>query len=214
MKALLRIALMMCLLFFCEHASASGVVQKQQQQKLNIRRHAEIQAKMQMQTQLQMQAQMQMQMEPEVMVPTESLQELTHQQLLVEQDNQGAPDEEMDFDALWEELARSSEVWKRIVDKQIKGLIVQTYIDWYREQGIAINEPVIDYMLSIDQLALHDSELFGQPFARLLMMVAVMEYDFDNGMDKDELARQVLGEEFYHINRQRLGLNQGEIKAP
>ena len=112
-------------------------------------------------------------------------------------------DEEMDFDALWEELAVSSEIWMRLVDREIKGLIVQTYIDWYLEQGIAIKNPVVDYMLLLDNMALHNADLFEQSFQNVLMFVAVMEYDFDNGENKDQLAQRILGRQLYEENRKR-----------
>lgn len=128
-----------------------------------------------------------------------------HEQLLAQQEQKGAPDEVMDFDALWEELAVSSEIWMRIVDRQIKALIVETYIDWYREQGIEIKKSQVDYMLLIDTMALQNPGLFERPFQDVLMFVAVMEYDFDNGTNKDQLAQKVLGPQIYEINRRRLG---------
>lgn len=130
-------------------------------------------------------------------------QQKTHEQILQKQEEVGAPDEEMEFDALWEGLVESGEIWMRLVDRETKGMIVETYIDWYKEQGIIIEKPVIDYMLLLDNMALQNPGLFDRPFQNILMFVAVMEYDFDNGMDKDQLARKVLGPQLYEFNRKR-----------
>lgn len=130
-------------------------------------------------------------------------QQKTHEQILQKQEEIGAPDEEIEFDALWEGLVESGEIWMRLVDREIKGMIVETYIDWYKDQGIMIEKPVIDYMLLLDNMALQNPGLFDQPFQNVLMFVAVMEYDFDNGMDKDQLARKILGPQIYEFNRKR-----------
>jgi hypothetical protein len=37
-----------------------------------------------------------------------------------------------------------------------------------------------------------------------LQILAITEYDFDNGMDKDALAKQVLGEAGYEENKKRI----------
>ena len=42
------------------------------------------------------------------------------------------------------------------------------------------------------------------PFMNVLSYAAIVEYDFDNGEDKDALARKVLGEEQFTSNRRRL----------
>ncbi|MEW5894665.1 MAG: hypothetical protein AB1650_02740 [Candidatus Omnitrophota bacterium] len=139
----------------------------------------------------------------QVMAQKLEAQKQLHDQILQKQDESGAPDEEMEFDQLWQELAVSSEIWTRLVDRQIKALIIETYIDWYREQGIMIRKSQIDYMIMIDSLALQQSGIFNQPFQNVLKFVAVMEYDFDNGTDKDQLARQILGPQLYEYNRQR-----------
>ena len=39
----------------------------------------------------------------------------------------------------------------------------------------------------------------------VLMFVAVMEYDFDNGVNKDLLAQKILGLQVYETNRKRFG---------
>ena len=59
----------------------------------------------------------------------------------------------------------------------------------------------------IDGMALENPEMLAQPFVNILQVVAVLEYDFDNGENKDAMALKVLGsKEAVMKNRERLGL--------
>jgi hypothetical protein len=42
------------------------------------------------------------------------------------------------------------------------------------------------------------------PLDRVMMILSVMDYDFDNGKDKDALAKELLGEQIYVANLERL----------
>ena len=46
----------------------------------------------------------------------------------------------------------------------------------------------------------------SRPFDQVLQFVAIIEYDFNNGQDKDEMAQKLLGEEGYLRNKRRLNL--------
>lgn len=150
-------------------------------------------------------ARQQMQQNPQQeMAQKLEAQKTTHEQLLQKQAEEGGGDGVLDFQELWERLAVSSEIWMHLVDREIKALIVETYIDWYREQGVMIRKPQIDYMLLLDSIALQNPSLFDAPFQNVLMVAAVMEYDFDNGMNKDQLALKILGPQLYEMNKKRL----------
>jgi hypothetical protein len=127
------------------------------------------------------------------------------QALQQQQQPYDGPVEEMEFDALWEGLAVSSKIWPELVDHEIKVLVVQTYFDWYREQGIFIQKPAENYVSLLDVMAGQNVGIFERTFQDVMMFVAVMEYDFDNGMNKDELAYKLLGPAFYEQNKKRLG---------
>ena len=45
----------------------------------------------------------------------------------------------------------------------------------------------------IDQMADENPHMLERPFGELLQMLAIMDYDFDNGMDKDMLAKTCFG---------------------
>ncbi len=150
-------------------------------------------------------ARQQMQQNPQQeMAQKLEAQKTTHEQLLQKQAEEGGGDGVLDFQELWERLAVSSDIWMHLVDREIKALIVETYIDWYRDQGIVIRKPQIDYMLLLDSIALQNPSLFDAPFQNVLMVAAVMEYDFDNGMNKDQLAFKILGPQLYEMNKNRL----------
>jgi len=114
--------------------------------------------------------------------------------------------ETVGINSIWEELEISSEVWPLIMDDEPKRETVRRYIEWYLAQGVTIRQSPEHYVQEIDSLAQQNSDLLKSPFKDVLMVAAVMEYDFDNGRDRDELARQVLGERLYTENRKRLGL--------
>lgn len=107
---------------------------------------------------------------------------------------------------IWDELKISSEVWPLIIDTDPKQIIVLKYIEWYRKQGIMIRKDAGHYVSMIDGMSRENPTLLQQPFSNLLKLVAIIEYDFDNGQDRDRLAKQVLGDKLHQENRKRLGL--------
>jgi len=51
-------------------------------------------------------------------------------------------------------------------------------------------------------------QMLERPFGELLQILAIIDYDFDNGMDKESLAKQVLGEAGYAENKKRISQQQ------
>ena len=110
--------------------------------------------------------------------------------------------DESDF---WQMLDRSSQAWQKIVDADDKVYVVSHFIEKYRQQGIKIRKSPENYAALIDDMARNGPEFLANPFERVLQVVAIIEYDFDNGQNKDELARKILGEQGYLANKKRLG---------
>ena len=92
-----------------------------------------------------------------------------------------------------------------IIDFEPKRLIVEEYINAYKERDVTISKSVEHYVDLIDDLGKNNPDLFSNSFKDLLKIAAVMEYDFDNGQDKDKLAEHVLGPTLYEANKKRLG---------
>jgi hypothetical protein len=110
----------------------------------------------------------------------------------------------VDITDLWNSLDRSSLAWEQIVDEEIKLLTVSEYVDRFGKLGIRIRKPPGGYVKFIDALALQDPGFLDAPFMNVLSYAAIVEYDYDNGKNKDELARQVLGEEAFRANKKRV----------
>lgn len=107
---------------------------------------------------------------------------------------------------VWQELETSSYIWLKIMDMHGKEITVSRQKELFRAQGAVITKPSFFYVELIDRMARENPDMLKAPFKDVLRVLAIMEYDFDIGRDKDELARQVLGEDIYWTNRQRLGL--------
>jgi len=109
----------------------------------------------------------------------------------------------VDMTEVWKKLDKNSKVWNLLIDDQAKLLTVSEYINRFENQGVKIAAPPSQYMQMIDQLSKQNPPMLERPFGELIQILAIMNYDFDNGMDKDELARKLLGEEGYEQNKKR-----------
>ena len=108
--------------------------------------------------------------------------------------------------SIWKELEFSSEVWTLMIDNEPKVITVENYIKLYAKKGIVIRRDPQVYVDMIDEMAINNKNILKNPFFEVLRFAAIVEYDFDNGVDRDVLAKQLLGEQVYRSNRQRLGL--------
>jgi hypothetical protein len=111
-----------------------------------------------------------------------------------------------DIQEVLSSLEHSSRIWPLIADKEPKAFIVNEYIGRFRAQGAVLRLPPEHYVDLIDAMTAQDPQALDLPFAQIMQVVAVLEYDFDNGQNKDTLAQQILGREAFIANRERLGL--------
>lgn len=115
-------------------------------------------------------------------------------------------DEVSDMRSIWKELEITSEVWPLIIDNEPKLITVKNYIKLYAKKGIVIRKEPQHYVDMIDEMAYNNSEMLKNPFFELIRFAAIVEYDFDNGVHPDVLAKEILGDKVYRSNRKRLGL--------
>lgn len=115
-------------------------------------------------------------------------------------------DKVVDIYQVWEQLEVSSEIWALIMDYTPKEVTVARYIRLYAEGGIYIRKSTNHYVKLVDSMAKESPDLLKSPFREILRFIAIMEYDFDNGQDRDTLALQALGKKLYQDNRIRLGI--------
>jgi hypothetical protein len=109
----------------------------------------------------------------------------------------------VDLSEVWKKLDTKSTVWPLLIDDQSKVLTVSEYISRYHDQGVTITAPPLHYVQLIDQITEQNPQMLQQPFGDLLKLLAIIDYDFDNGMNKDDLARKVLGEAEFEANKKR-----------
>lgn len=104
------------------------------------------------------------------------------------------------------EMKQNSFAWTQIEGWGTKQKVVERYIEIYQNQGVVIQKSPMHYFVLIESLTNQNPPLLKQPFDIVLRIVAIMEYDFDNGEDKDKLAREILNEKEFLENKTRLGL--------
>jgi hypothetical protein len=113
----------------------------------------------------------------------------------------------VDINELIASFEVSSDAWPLIIDAEAKAVVISAYIDQYRQQGTTINKSSFYYADLIDGMVQQAPDMLSQPLKNVLRVLAVIEYDFNNGQDKDEMALKVLGNRSaVEQNKQRLGL--------
>jgi len=118
--------------------------------------------------------------------------------------------DEVDLSEVWKKLDNKSTVWSLLIDDEAKLLTVSEYIGRFQRQGVKINLPPAHYVQMIDQAVGQNPQMLERPFGELLQVLAIVDYDFDNGMDKDILAKKVLGEDGFEKNKQRFSAGSGK----
>ncbi len=111
-----------------------------------------------------------------------------------------------DFTMIIANLKNTSEAWPHISNAKTKELVVHYFISEFKDRGIRIGREPSHYVGFIDDMAAQNAPMLSRPFDQVLQFVAIIEYDFNNGQDKDEMAQQLLGEEGYLRNKRRLNL--------
>ena len=190
-RSTLFILIFLILAFDTATASAGAAVMATKQRAGKGKQQAQRQ-----QQQIQVQRQVQIERQRQIMIQ--------QQQEVVEIEADIPMEEVKDIVSLqdiYNSLATSSRAWTLIMDEQAKEIVVQHFIDKFRETNAVIRKPASTYVSLIDGMASSQPET---PFENVLRIAAVMEYDFDIGQDKDALARKALGEKLYLENKKRL----------
>ncbi len=113
----------------------------------------------------------------------------------------------VDFNQLFQALEKSSRPWNLIIDKEAKEMVVAQFMKQYYREGTQIHKSPVYYVPLIDDMSIKSPQILAQPFPQVLRMIAVLEYDFDNGQDKDAMALKILGSpQALAANKKRLGL--------
>ncbi len=106
---------------------------------------------------------------------------------------------------LWGSLDVSSRSWPLIIDKKAKGVTVKHYIDELAKEGATVRKDPLYYSQVIDDMAVQNPQMLQQPFKDILRIVAIIDYDYDNGQDKDLMARKIFpNEKAFQANKARV----------
>jgi len=106
---------------------------------------------------------------------------------------------------LWKSLDTSARAWPLIIDKKAKGITVKHYIDELAKEGAVIRKDPLYYAQAVDDMARQNPRMLEQPFKDILRIVAIIDYDYDNGVDKDALARKIFPtEQAFQTNKKRV----------
>jgi hypothetical protein len=116
------------------------------------------------------------------------------------------------YELMMSELMRSPAKWPDL-DSDLKNRAIEGFIGLIRlRENATIGRPADYYVSRIDEM-LEQNPNTPQGIPALLKILAVMDYDYDSGQDKDQLAREVLGPQLYAANRARLAQNAGAMPS-
>jgi tRNA(Glu) U13 pseudouridine synthase TruD len=121
------------------------------------------------------------------------------------------PNQITTLEAVWDQMAENSNVWSQMVDREPKEITVKRYIELFAQQGVYIRKSAGYYVDMIDNMAKSNPDMLNNPFRDLLRIVSILEYDFDNGQDREELVKQVLGQKGYERNLERVRNSNSKI---
>ncbi len=108
---------------------------------------------------------------------------------------------------LWASLDKSSKAWPLLIDKKAKAVTISHYMQKLAGEGGKIQKDPMHYAQMIDDMSKQNPSMLLQPLMDLVRIMAIIEYDFDNGLDKNALAHQIFTDEkSFQANKKRLGL--------
>jgi hypothetical protein len=208
-------------IFLCPPVHAGGAAAMKQQrgmmQQKQMMQQMMIQKQIQMRQQLQQKAIMERALAEKQKAMIEQRTRVHHQinvhqggEMIVPLNisaEQAGVEEVAEFDEVISSLNQTSQAWPLMIDFEAKEAVVNYYISQYRQEGGHIQKPARHYVELLDSMTSVEPKMLEQPFSNVLRIVAILEYDFDNGQNKDAMAERVLGNpEAVEKNRLRLGI--------
>ena len=110
----------------------------------------------------------------------------------------------MAFPELMSQLSRNMSLWERLNMTEKKAAVDGVLLLYKNRDNVAILNNAEFYAGKIDETLRTNPMVVNLEIMTMIKILAIMEYDFDNGTDKDALARQVLGAEQFESNRKRV----------
>lgn len=107
---------------------------------------------------------------------------------------------------IFTQLNNNMEPWSGLGGGDKSATVEQVMQLFKDRENIAIMNTADFYVKKIDEVLVQNPSMRALTLPTLVKILSVMEYDFYNGQNKDELAQQVLGPQIYEENKRRLGL--------
>jgi len=125
--------------------------------------------------------------------------------------SQARPKSPEEYGQMMTALSKDLTTWKGLHESD-KRLAINAVMELYQQQGKGvIRKPADFYVARLDEALEANQPMFNFPLDRALLFLAVMEYDFDNGKDPDQVAREFLSPEMYAANKTRMD-RQGAVR--
>lgn len=107
------------------------------------------------------------------------------------------------FPDMMNQLSKNMGVWERLGGNEKKQAVEAVIVLYKNRDNIAILNTGEFYVGKIDETLSANPPVANMDIMTLMRVLAVMEYDFYNGQNKDELARKLLGDKGFEENRTR-----------
>lgn len=108
-----------------------------------------------------------------------------------------------EYNEMMAQLSQNLSTWPTLNPEDQKLAVAAVIQLLGQQQQGKITRPPAYYAQRINQTILGNQEVLDMPLDRVVVIMAVMDYDFDNGQDKEKLAEQVLGPAMYAANKAR-----------
>jgi len=103
------------------------------------------------------------------------------------------------------EQGKCSSMWLWMhVDKKKKIEIIDTLKSMLKEKSnVIVTQPAEFYIERIDDMAENDTQVKNFTLGAVFKAIAIIEYDYDEGIDKDKTAKKWLGGYYWEVKKYR-----------
>ena len=107
------------------------------------------------------------------------------------------------FPEMMTQLSQNMRLWERMSPQEKKQAVDAVIALYKNRDNVAILNSGDFYVGKIDETLKQNPAVVTMDIMTLIRVISVMEYDFYNGENKDDLARKVLGERAFAANQAR-----------
>lgn len=124
---------------------------------------------------------------------------------------QDKPGSGLFFPDMMNQLSRNMALWGQMNLEEKKQAVSAVIAIYKSRDNVAILNSSDSYVSRIDETLASDPSVINLDILTVLRILAIMDYDYYNGQDKEKLAKETLGEKAYVENqRRRQAMAQGQ----